>query len=422
MSAISDQELVSQYARTRSDAAFRPLVIRYAPLVYRACLGRLGRHDLAEDATQAVFILLAEKAGRLRGVVTLAPWLLSAAKMICLRISRTERRRQRSEVPLTEQIPHGEKNPDVDLVAALENLRGEERDAIVLNVIQGLTHAEVGERLGVSEDAARMRVQRGLARLRTKLAPLSALTPSFIDRLATPSQAPDHLRQTATRRNHPLNLGYITLAPVGVAMIVALIALRPAAESPQTLPRSPKPVYSAPPDSASVQALTSGQKPIQFHFEKYLGKSQDWFTKNIGAAEGAVGLGGGREGRKDSLEWRTYPRRASLGGGMGRMAQATYRITEGFEGQVLSVTFDGPAGRTPVATHVSHGVQPNPTRTLEQEAAYVGVSLDDYRPMPPDPSYPEGTRLYLSKKDPKIQLVALDLNGTFQIDLNIYYP
>ena len=63
---MDDIRLVREYATTNSEAAFETLVSRYAPLVYSAALRQMRDPHLAGEVTQAVFIILAEKAEHIR--------------------------------------------------------------------------------------------------------------------------------------------------------------------------------------------------------------------------------------------------------------------------------------------------------------------------------------------------------------------
>lgn len=186
MTARDDETLLRGYAKNGDDDAFRELALRHGPLVYGACLHALGRVDLAEDAAQAVFLILARKAGRVRVRTTLVPWCLATTRLVCRGIARAERRRQTYERPLREEIASAEDASDVLLFEALARLKGPEREAVVLRFVQGLSLAEVGAAQGISEDAARMRVQRGLKKLRTELTAPAALSPSLLARLAQP--------------------------------------------------------------------------------------------------------------------------------------------------------------------------------------------------------------------------------------------
>jgi len=64
--AAGDQELLREYATTGAEAAFARLVERHVELVYSAAFRQTGNHAMAQDVSQAVFIILARKAASLR--------------------------------------------------------------------------------------------------------------------------------------------------------------------------------------------------------------------------------------------------------------------------------------------------------------------------------------------------------------------
>ena len=75
MTELDDHELLAEYARTGSEAAFAFLVARYVNLVHSAAWRFTGNPHHAEEITQAVFIILARKAGGLRRGTVLSGWL-----------------------------------------------------------------------------------------------------------------------------------------------------------------------------------------------------------------------------------------------------------------------------------------------------------------------------------------------------------
>jgi len=94
---MHDGRLLREYAEHGSQAAFARLVERYLRLVYSACLRETGEAGPAEDAAQAVFLLLARKAPSLKGRASLAGWLFAASRLVSRNAVRQERRRRRQE-------------------------------------------------------------------------------------------------------------------------------------------------------------------------------------------------------------------------------------------------------------------------------------------------------------------------------------
>ena len=97
MTELDDHELLAEYARTESEAAFAALVARYVNLVYSAALRFTGNPHHAEEITQAVFIILARKAGGLRRGTVLSGWLYQTARLTAANFVKGEIRRQRRE-------------------------------------------------------------------------------------------------------------------------------------------------------------------------------------------------------------------------------------------------------------------------------------------------------------------------------------
>src|SRR5208283_4445305 len=94
---MDDWQLLDDYATRKSEEAFRTLVDRYAGMVYHAALRQLGDPHAAEEATQAVFIALAQKAGRISRRTILYGWLFRATRFAVLNLVRDEACRRRHE-------------------------------------------------------------------------------------------------------------------------------------------------------------------------------------------------------------------------------------------------------------------------------------------------------------------------------------
>lgn len=211
----TDVELISDYARTGSEGAFAEVVQQHIDLVYSAALRETsGDAALAQDITQAVFTELARKAGRLSRHPALAGWLYTSVRHVAANLRRAEARRQRRELeaqtmnqllapdpadPAWQQI-----RPVID--DAMHELSAADRTAVVLRFFQDRSLREVGQALGLNENAARMRVDRALERLRDLLAKRG-------------------ITSTASSLAATIAAGAVLSAPAGLAATVASGAL-----------------------------------------------------------------------------------------------------------------------------------------------------------------------------------------------------
>jgi len=170
------QTLLSLYARTGSESAFRELVSRYIDLVYSTAFRLVGGDaQSAQDVAQTVFVALADKAGSLPEDVMLGGWLHQHTRFAAGKLMRTERRRQMRERQAAEMNTledHSESNlaqvaPVLD--EAIGQLGAEDRTAILLRFFERKDFRSVGDAIGSSEDAARKRVDRALEKLHVLL-------------------------------------------------------------------------------------------------------------------------------------------------------------------------------------------------------------------------------------------------------------
>jgi RNA polymerase sigma factor (sigma-70 family) len=169
-----DMDLVREYAGHRSEDAFATLVSRHVNLVYSVAVRQLRDTHLAEEATQAAFIILARKAGSLGPKTILPAWLCRAARFAAADVLRTQRRRQCREQEIHMQSllnqPESEPSPWLDIAplldTAMAGLGEKDHSAVVLRFFEGKDLKHVGAALGISENAAKTRVSRAVEKLR----------------------------------------------------------------------------------------------------------------------------------------------------------------------------------------------------------------------------------------------------------------
>ena len=170
---MNDMALLRQYAVGNSDAAFAALVSRHVNLVYSAALRKTRNPDAAEEITQAVFVILAQKAARIPAKTILPGWLYQTARWTASSFLRSEARRARREQEAymqTELQNAGSDEAWAQLAPLLEDAMGQldekERGAVVLRFFSGKSFAEVAMDSGVTENAAKKRVARAMEKLR----------------------------------------------------------------------------------------------------------------------------------------------------------------------------------------------------------------------------------------------------------------
>jgi RNA polymerase sigma factor (sigma-70 family) len=171
---MEDWDLLNEYATRGCEAAFRSLVDRYAPMVYHAALRQVGSPHAAQEVTQAVFIALAQKAGRIARQASLYGWLFRATRFAVLNLLRDEACRRHYE----QQAASMETNTPSDeavsawqqlcpyLDTALERLSKGDREVVMIRFFGNKSYKEVGEALSITEVAAKKRLARALEKLR----------------------------------------------------------------------------------------------------------------------------------------------------------------------------------------------------------------------------------------------------------------
>lgn len=174
----TDAELLQRYAGKKDERAFAELVQRHLNLVYATALRTTGgRRHVAEEVVQKVFTDVARKSAALCHHPVLTGWLYRSTRYVAMEANRTEFRRQKlnqSYAAMSDNTDPAEHSADWEQLrpvidGAMEELREGDRELLLLRFFQGLTFPEIATRLELSENAARMRTERALEKLRGHL-------------------------------------------------------------------------------------------------------------------------------------------------------------------------------------------------------------------------------------------------------------
>jgi RNA polymerase sigma-70 factor, ECF subfamily len=194
-----EEQLIARSQRGEV-GAFNQLVLRYQQTVYGVVFRMLGNADVAADVTQDTFIAAFRAIATYRGGSSFRAWLLRiASNMACDYWRRIQRHPAESLESLTEEEePHAadllsalaatgpEGNPEERLLTqelqeliqkGLQQLPLDQRVAVVLCDVQGLSYEEIAETTQTTLGTVRSRIARGRARLRQYLSAHKELLP-----------------------------------------------------------------------------------------------------------------------------------------------------------------------------------------------------------------------------------------------------
>ena len=168
---MNGTDLLAEFRKSRAEGAFGELVRRYTNLVFSVAKRRLGSVSAAQEVTQTVFIRLARAVPNVRSDAELVAWLHRTTVHASIDTWRSEvRRRTREEHAAAMQPDHAQNStwnaisPILD--EALNDLNDAERQVILLRFFDQRSMRDLGLVLGISEDAAKMRVSRAMEHLR----------------------------------------------------------------------------------------------------------------------------------------------------------------------------------------------------------------------------------------------------------------
>ena len=149
---------------------FETLVDAHATELHRFLVGYVGSTD-AEDCLQETFMSALRAYPRLRSAENLRAWLYTIAQRKATDAARRQSRRPTRELGGIEPVaPPVLEPPDDRLWLRVRLLPAKQRAAVIHRFVLDLAYAEIGARMGTSEEAARQNVSAGLRRLRREIA------------------------------------------------------------------------------------------------------------------------------------------------------------------------------------------------------------------------------------------------------------
>ena len=317
MPDASDMTLLQEFASRNSEPAFAELVRRHINLVYSVALRFTSNAGDAQDVTQAVFLILARKAGGLRERTVVTGWLYETTRFTAARLLRTQARRRAHEQEAAMQSSLDQSGHDdlwrqlaPHLEAAMSRLGERDRTLLALRFYENKSGAEAAALLGIREEAARKRTNRALEKLRGYFARQGvAASPSVIISLVSAHAihaAPAGLASAVTAASlagaagsASLGLASLTIKMMlmkkTTAITLAVIALAALVTVPVTLKAVKRAKASAP---VTVKSLREGLVlDMPFEHDETYGKVTDRSgQKNFGRVSGAQWTAEGKNG------------------------------------------------------------------------------------------------------------------------------
>ncbi|MBT8404937.1 MAG: RNA polymerase sigma factor [Gemmatimonadetes bacterium] len=169
---MSEAQLIRR-AGDGDSRAVRALYERYAPRVYAVVRRIAGDDDLAQDYAQEAWIRAIRALPTFRGDARFSTWLHRIAVNAALQALRRADTRKRREAPMPEAVPVAPSNRDAllqgRLEEALDRLPNGMRQVLILHDVEGYTHEEIGEVLGVASGTSKSQLFKARAKMRTLL-------------------------------------------------------------------------------------------------------------------------------------------------------------------------------------------------------------------------------------------------------------
>jgi len=303
----SDRDLLGRFVNQRDEFAFARLMDRHGPLVRGVCRRLLHDDHDAEDACQAVFLVLARQAASIRKRASLASWLHGVAYRVAAKL-RDDRVQIRVQIGLNSLEPEAKPAADLSwreaqayLDEELQRLPERLRLPLVLCYLEGKTRDEAAGELGWRVSTFRGRLERARKLLRGRLERrgvflstglLATVFPSAADASTVPSSMPvataseraANLAEGMVRAMFLTKLNQVMLACCSLlavgAMVVGLSSLGGAA--PQSAGAEPASQPRAEDAKKERPAKKDRDKELAERVKKSIDAGIGWLKKNRG--------------------------------------------------------------------------------------------------------------------------------------------
>lgn len=182
---VEDDALMARFC-AGDDRAFEALHAKYAQHMHAFVRRMVGDRALADDLLQTTFLTVVRARGRYLRGTSVRAWMFAIAANAA-RDSLRRARVRRAQATQESNERHGSQAsaeppalPDPPAARAVQEALGalsaDQREAVLLHKVHGLSFSEIAETLGISVGAAKVRAHRGYEHLRARLAPLGDLT------------------------------------------------------------------------------------------------------------------------------------------------------------------------------------------------------------------------------------------------------
>lgn len=169
----TDQALLRRYSESADQRAFEEIVKLHGGMVMGIAVRKVGQRELAEEICQNVFTILARKAESVLGSArnaTVAGWLHRTTVLEASNFVRSDQRRRQRLLEYQDALPQPH-SWDAGAVLkeqiddAIQHLEEPHRRLVIMRFIEGLTHREIAEQIGRSENAVQKLLSRSLLKL-----------------------------------------------------------------------------------------------------------------------------------------------------------------------------------------------------------------------------------------------------------------